>query len=68
MFLIFLKQKINLIIIFRNKQLSIRNGLDPLMKALFNPGLKFLLSLKVPLKTQYYNLVIPNHTKSEFKR
>ena len=53
---------------FRNKLLSIRNGLDPLMKALFNPGLKYLLSLKVPLKTQYYNLVIPNHTKREFKR
>lgn len=53
---------------FRNKQLSIRNGLDPLMKALFNPGLKYLLSLKVPLKNQYYNLVIPNHTKREFKR
>lgn len=53
---------------FKQKQLSIKNGLDPLMKALFNPGLKYLLSLKTPLKRQFYDSVIPNQTKRSFKR
>lgn len=53
---------------FKQKQLSIKNGLEPLMKALFNPGLKYLLSLKTPLRRQFYDLVMPNQTKRSFKR